>query len=412
MLGTLLARSAVVGLLAVSAVGFGLTRGGAGDYEAVGVFPDAANLVRGSRVRVEGTNVGAVRDISTRDGMAFVRFTVSDEYAPLTEGTQLRIDYQALLGERIVTVVPGDDGNPSLPSGAMIHGGAPRVDLDMVLRALDPEVRAALKSDLKSLRGVLEPREGKVRETITSSGPTVEALGEILAAVGKDGPALRDLVNRGQEMVSLLVERREDVSATIDGLTNSLTVLAGERDALGEAIDQLPGTLDQAQQTLERVPGAVNDARPLLDALGPMAAELPESAAELRPILNDLRPLIADLRPTAASLATVLEAAPPLLGNLRALLPDVDEATAASLAALDFLRPYTPELVGFLANWGSVGASYDANGHYGRIHVSAGAENINRMPMSPPVVNETNRERAPGQLEGQPWTDAAGSGMN
>jgi phospholipid/cholesterol/gamma-HCH transport system substrate-binding protein len=405
------ARLALLGCLVLGLAGATLTRVGATGYDLVGVFPDAANLVRGSRVRLDGLDVGAVRSISTRDGMALVRFSVDDDHAPLRDGTQLRIDYQALLGERVITVLPGPADNPRLQSGAMIQGGAPRVDLDMVLRALDPDVRDALQSDIDGLRGVLEPRADQAQATIVSSGPAVAALGEVLAAVGNDGPALRDLVLRAREMVSILLERRDEVSGTIDGLTGSLEQMAAERAALGESISQLPETLTWAESTLDRVPGTVEETRPLLDALAPATEQLPGIAADLRPLLGDLRPLVADLRPAAASLATVLTDAPPLLGDLRALLPEADAATAASLAALDFLRPYTPELAGWLSNWGSVGASYDANGHYARIHVSAGPENVNRLPFQLPT-NKTNVQRAPGELEGQPWTDAAGSEMH
>jgi phospholipid/cholesterol/gamma-HCH transport system substrate-binding protein len=412
MLRSRAAGLAVLGCLAFGLVGLTLARGGSDGYELVGVFPDAANLVRGSRVRIDGLDVGAVRGISTRDGLAHVRFSVDGEHTPLPDGTQLRVDYQALLGERVVTVLPGPADNPKLNSGAMIRGGASRVDLDMVLRELDPEVRQALQADLDGLRTLLEPRADQARATITSSGPAVAALGEVLAAVGNDGPALRDLVVRARDMVGLLLERRDEVSGTIDGLTGSLDQLAAERAALGASIGQLPETLAQAQGTLERVPDAVAKTQPMLDALTPAIAQLPGIAADLRPLLADLRPLVADLRPSIASLSTVLDDAPPLLGDLKALLPEVDAATAASLSALDFLRPYTPELVGFLSNWGSAGASYDANGHYARIHVSAGAESLNRLPFQIPGVNSTNIQRAPGALEGEPWTDAAGSEMH
>jgi phospholipid/cholesterol/gamma-HCH transport system substrate-binding protein len=34
---------------------------------------------------------------------------------------------------------------------------------------------------------------------------------------------------------------------------------------------------------------------------------------------------------------------------------------------LEFLRPYTPELTGWLRDYGAGAANYDANGHYARV---------------------------------------------
>ena len=34
---------------------------------------------------------------------------------------------------------------------------------------------------------------------------------------------------------------------------------------------------------------------------------------------------------------------------------------------LEFLRPYTPDLGGWLCDFGAGAANYDANGHYARI---------------------------------------------
>ena len=45
-------------------------------------------------------------------------------------------------------------------------------------------------------------------------------------------------------------------------------------------------------------------------------------------------------------------------------------------AMAEFLRPYTPEVVGWLSNWASFAGNYDSNGHYARFHILAGLESI------------------------------------
>jgi phospholipid/cholesterol/gamma-HCH transport system substrate-binding protein len=78
---------------------------------------------------------------------------------------------------------------------------------------------------------------------------------------------------------------------------------------------------------------------------------------------------------------------------------------------LDYLRPYTPEVAGLLSNLASASANYDANGHFLRIYVSSGSLLLGSVTgqLNPAITK--NPDRPPGELEGQPLTDAAGSAV-
>ncbi|SBW22814.1 hypothetical protein FDG2_3167 [Candidatus Protofrankia californiensis] len=78
--------------------------------------------------------------------------------------------------------------------------------------------------------------------------------------------------------------------------------------------------------------------------------------------------------------------------------------------AFAFLRPYTPEVVSFLALWGSAFGNYDANGHYTRAHLQTGASSVDNNPgvLAPGLRNDPYP--LPGAIGNQPWTDAFGSG--
>ena len=59
------------------------------------------------------------------------------------------------------------------------------------------------------------------------------------------------------------------------------------------------------------------------------------------------------------------------------------QAFASSITAMrkgqpviDFLRPYSPDLVGWFRDFGQSAANYDANGHYARI-----AADLRRLPV-------------------------------
>jgi phospholipid/cholesterol/gamma-HCH transport system substrate-binding protein len=78
---------------------------------------------------------------------------------------------------------------------------------------------------------------------------------------------------------------------------------------------------------------------------------------------------------------------------------------------LDFLRPYTPEAMGWLSNWNSAFGNYDSNGHFARIFVQGGSTSLMGNPgIVPPGVRVTPYP-LPGQNGGTPWTDAFGSGV-
>jgi phospholipid/cholesterol/gamma-HCH transport system substrate-binding protein len=78
---------------------------------------------------------------------------------------------------------------------------------------------------------------------------------------------------------------------------------------------------------------------------------------------------------------------------------------------LNFLRPYTPEAIGWLSNWNSLLSSYDSNGKYARIYVQGGPSTLTPNPGIVPPGTSENPYPLPGQNGGTPWTDAYGSGI-
>jgi phospholipid/cholesterol/gamma-HCH transport system substrate-binding protein len=184
----------VVAVFVVAAALNFLGIGGGGGYQATFVFPQATNLFAGSRAQIDGFNVGLVKGLEVRDGKALVKVTLDDQHAPLREGTTARIDWQSLPGERIVQIAPGPKTNAALPDGAMITATTPRVELDQVLAALDPDTRAALRRIVPGLEQALAGHEEDLGATLQSAGPALHAATDVLDAIGSDGPALQTLL--------------------------------------------------------------------------------------------------------------------------------------------------------------------------------------------------------------------------
>ncbi|CAN5457023.1 hypothetical protein BH11ACT8_BH11ACT8_00560 [soil metagenome] len=403
-------KVALLGLAAVVLIIAGVRTVSDGGYEVEVVLPAATNLVKGSEVEINGASAGEVKDLEVRDGKAVVTVSLNDDYAPITDGTTAIVSYKALLGERILELQPGDS-DVEIADGGLIEGTVDRVELDQVLAALDAPTRAKLTHLLAETSDGLAGREADTKATIKSLGPAAEALGEVLDAVGTDGPALRQLVTRLSAVTTTLARRQDETSGSIEDLTTAMGTIGRNRAQLDAALTELPGTLDVARTALDKVPETVTAASPLLHDLQPGVALLPGVSRRLEPVLSDLRPTIAELRPTMTSLRQLLQYTPALLDGASTFLPQADQVLSDIGPALGYLRPYTPELAGWLSNWGSGAANYDSNGHYLRAFVQEGTTSTTINPgVLPPGIQRV-LERHPGESEGQPWTDANGSEM-
>ncbi len=406
-------RKPVIALvMSTVALGSGLLLVTSNDgYETQVVLSSATNLVPGTPVKVDGFDAGKVTDLRVEDGKAIATISVDDDFAPLHDGSTAQISWKAVLGERVLDVTPGPDTNQALPSGSLIQGRSDRVEVDQVLAMLDEPTRAQLRGLLDRLDSTLSGNEDQLRASLAEAGPALEALGEVLRAVGQDGPAIRKLVERLADMAGIVAERQGSVREAVSGFRSGVDAVAAEQETLQTALSELPETLDQATTTLDAVPPTVDAARPLLKDLAPAAARLPGVARQLDPVLRDLRPLVADLRPTLQAAAPLLRNTPALFDATHQTIPQLQELVTWSQPALDFLRPYTPELAGWLSNWGAAAGNYDANGHYLRAFIQQGASSVNMNPgIMPPGITDQH-QRLPGQNEGQPWTDAAGSSL-
>ena len=403
--------AAVVVAVLVMAAGVNVFGVGGAGYKATFVFPHATNLFVGSRVQVDGFNVGLVDGLEVRDGKALVKVTVDDKHAPLREGTTARIDWQSLPGERIVQITPGPETNAALPDGAMITATTPRIELDQVLSAFDPETRAELRRIIPGVDQALAGHEEHLGQTLQAAGPALHATTDVLDAIGGDGPALEALLTSVRDLAERLVARRDSVRGIIDGFDRNLAKTAGRAEELAAGLDELPATLRSADSVLGKMPPAAAASLPLLRDLLPAVEALPAAAADLQPFMAELRPALAELRPALVSLAAVLDETPTLLDKAHAVVPPLTGVLASLLPVLDHLRPYTPELAGLLANLNSASANYDANGHFLRIYVSSGSLLLGSVTgqLNPAITK--NPDRSPGELEGQPLTDAAGSSV-
>jgi phospholipid/cholesterol/gamma-HCH transport system substrate-binding protein len=445
----LVALAVVIGLVAGLAVHL---FGSHYRYEVTVVFPEATDLENGSLVEVNGFDVGNVARLAVNDGQAMVTVAVSGQNNPLHTGTTATIDYKALVGERYVELVPGPRSNPSIPNHGVITGGENRVELAQALDSLNPATREQLQKDIPQLSTLTGgTNTDNIQQTLTDAAPTIQALSAVLSAVGSDGVALRNLVTGMAQLTTRLNTKQSSLVSTVSGLDQTFDAVAKQDDALQTSISALPATLTQANTTLKMLPTTTQDVLPLLSDLQPGAAALPAFAAKLEPVADELQPVVTDVQPTLTGLNTLLTYTPNLESSLNAVVPGVqtslttletnqtlNTATGTEQSnVLDFLRPYTPELAGFVTNWSNWLSAYDDTGHVAPIAVEYGTGALDLQPSdnnytSPETVfgpaqancpsgglsaetctvSNANDPPYPGTETGQPWTDATDAAGN
>jgi phospholipid/cholesterol/gamma-HCH transport system substrate-binding protein len=135
----------------------------------------------------------------------------------------------------------------------------------------------------------------------------------------------------------------------------------------------LPTTLRRANSTFVNLRATLDDLDVLVDESKP-------ATKDLAPFLRALRPLVHDARPTIRDLSRLINSpgADNDLIDANTLLPRLQRVASPAFTSgrqaleklqpvLEFARPYTPDLVGWLRDFGQGAAAYDANGHYARI---------------------------------------------
>ncbi|WP_156935129.1 MlaD family protein [Pseudonocardia spinosispora] len=375
-------------------------------YQLKFVLPSAAQLPEGAPVLISGQQVGRITELAVQDGKAVATVSISGSAVPLHEGTTSRVEWFSALGERFLTIMPGPANNAAIPSGSLYQAQAGQIEVDQVLAALDKPTRDRLSSAFAQLNGTVTGKEPELNQTLKTAGPTVQALGDVLAGVGKDGPAIKALVKELHEVMSVASDRQAQLRGVIGDLTAFTGTTAAQQRQLNAGLAELPSTLRATRDTLDKVHPAVEATVPLLHDLEPATDRLPSVARNLSPLLEDLRPSVKDLRPTVEALRDLLHQTPDLLDTARDDLPTLTDMAGKYGPGAAFLRPYTPEFIGWITGWGMAFSHYDSQGHVWAGLLAPGSNAFNEKVGPNLPGSQPRAEPKPGEAVGQPWEDA------
>ena len=374
-----IARIAALGALIAAAVLVAVVfLGGDGTRPYTIRFQNAGQLVKDDDVQIGGRRIGSIKDIRlTTDNQADIDVEISEEFAPLREGTRATIRATSLSGiaNRYIALRPGPNNAKALDDGALLAttDTTSIVDLDQLFNTLDPDARKGLQQFVQGSADQFRGRGEEANEAAKYFNPALSTTRDLVNELTRDSGTLQRFLIDGAKAMTALQERRGELTELISNANEASGAIAAENEAFDRVLGGLPRTLRRANTTFVNLRATLGDLDVLVNESKPATRRLAPFLRELRPLVAGARPTIRDLRSAIRrkgannDLVELTRKAPRLARVARPALRNTTEALRKSTPVLDFVRPYVPELTGWFRDFGQASANYDANGHYARI---------------------------------------------
>jgi phospholipid/cholesterol/gamma-HCH transport system substrate-binding protein len=338
---------------------------------------NAGQLVPGDVVRIGGVQAGSVKALElTPDGQADVTIALDESWGRLHAGTTVTVRASgiATVTGRYVDISPGPSFRPALPDGGVIDVDhtTPIVDIDQLLNAFDPRTRASLGKVLRGFKTWYSGREAQANLSAYYFPPALQSATHLFDELNRDSGTLEEFLTETGTALHALSRRRAELTALVSDTRTTARALGTDNESLSAALKNLPPALSAGSDAFVSVRQALPDLRALLRASDQVSRQLAPFFRDLQPVVSRAVPAFHDFRTLfdrpgkADDLLDALRTLPSLGRLTDKAFPQAEKTLGQSEPVLSFVRPYAPDLVGFLRSFGSAAATYDANGHYAR----------------------------------------------
>ncbi len=342
------------------------------------LFTNAGGLVRGDQVQVGGVPVGTVKDIElTSNNQAAITVDIESSLLPLHQGTRalIRVPDLTSVAGRYISLAPGPNNNPVLPSGATLPTSATEVpvDLDELFNTLNPQTRKGLE---EFIEGNATQYQG-VGKDINAATPyfstALKATNHVFNELTREEPVLTAALVEGAKTLETLANHGTQLSSLVGNGATTFGAIASEAKNLEEGLKVLPKALHEGNVALAGVPSMVDSLERLVDASKPNFKQLAPFLAALRGLFKEGTPVTAQLASAFSKsgpnndLTDFVRAAPGLYKSLQTASPEAVKALDQSVPITNFFGPYSPDLIGLFRTFGSLAGYRDATGQYERV---------------------------------------------
>ena len=207
-----------------------------------------------------GVPVGKVKKITPdkTTGRADVEIQLRSRYAPLPSDARAILRQKTLLGETYVELTPGRNSAEPIPEGGTLASSqvSDTVELDEILRAFDPETRAAFQDWMQTQATAISNHGRDLNDALGNLGPFADDTADLVAILNRQEGALSRLVANTGLVFGALTERDTQLRSLIEN-TNSVFSTTADRDnELQAAFRALP-TFERESRADVRAPGRV-----------------------------------------------------------------------------------------------------------------------------------------------------------
>jgi virulence factor Mce-like protein len=256
--------------------------------------PSAAQLVKGNEVRLGGTRVGVVDNITPvrhRDGSVTAELSMKLETTikPLPVDSTVIVRPRSALGLKYVQLTKGTSSKGWADGSTIpLRQATPKpVEIDEVLNTFDDKTRAASRVNLTEFGNALAGRGGDLNQAIEALNPLLTDLVPVMRNLSDPRTKLPQLFRALEQTASQVAPVAETQASLFDNLDTTFRALSNvARPYIQQAIVNGPPALDEATRGFPQQ-------RPFL------------RNSEL--FFHELRPGVRALRSAAPDLASAFE---------------------------------------------------------------------------------------------------------
>lgn len=380
----------IAGMLGAAALAVGvplaLSAGGSnGDYTVRAIFDDAANIISGEDVKIDGVKVGTVGSVTPtpQQKAAVVLHIENPGFQDFRADASCTIEPEALIGEKFVNCLPTQpraEGTPLPPPLHRIPGGqegegqyllpvtntSSPVDADQLEDISRLPVEQRLTIIINELGAGLAGRGSDINTVIRRADPALRELDKVLAILAHQNKLLSNLAEESDRALAAVPSVKSEISGWIAASDAVARASANQRGALAQNLADFPPFLKQLGPAMERLGRFAEQTTPTFTDLKAAAPGIDRMFTNLAPFARSSTTFFESLGSTAKRSGPALVSLQPLLAKLKTL-GSAAKPFSASLSELFTSLRDTGGLERFM-DFIFLGAGstngYDALGHF------------------------------------------------
>jgi ABC-type transporter Mla subunit MlaD len=333
VVGGLGAAVLVVVILFATAAG-----GSNGGYTVRAIFDDAANVIGGEDVKIDGVKVGTVGSVTpTPQGKAAVTLDIANPgFQNFRADASCTIKPQALIGEKYVDCLPTQaraEGTPlppplhKIPSGhegagewlLPVSGTSSPVGVDQLsdINHLPENQRLAII--INELGAGLAGRGSDLNAVLHRSNPALHELEKVLNILASENRILGNLSVESARALAPVSRYRNQLSDFIAQSNKLATATAKHRGALSETLASFPAFLRQLGPAITRLEAFSAQSIPVFKDLGVAAPGLNKTFEHFPAFADSSTKFFQTLGQASKGIESGLVATQPLLSRFETL---------------------------------------------------------------------------------------------